>query len=324
MKIRIGVMGCANIAVRSVIPALLASKQFDLVAVASRTAEKAEAIATSFGCEALQGYASLLAREDIDAVYVPLPTGLHEEWILKSLEADKHVFTEKSLAVDLASTSRLLAASRSRERVLMEDFMYRHHSQHQFVWDHLKRETIGQLRLLRASFGFPPLDRGNFRYKKDLGGGVILDAAAYTVNLAMWILGTDLEVASSDIFVDRSDAVSLYGAASLRSASTGLTAQVAFGFANFYQCNYELWGSKGLLYCERAFTAPPGFTPRVRIATAGESTEYALAPDNHFVNICNEFARCIRDRAFDAHHEQIYHQSRLLTELADRAKVNHV
>jgi NDP-hexose-3-ketoreductase len=322
MKIRIGVVGCANIASRSVMPALLASKEFELVAVASRSGAKAAATAATFACEAIEGYQALLDREDIDAVYVPLPTGLHEEWILRAIRSGKHVLTEKALAVDLASADRLLTASRECERVLMEDFMYRYHSQHRFVREHLDRGTIGSLRLLRAAFGFPPLASGNFRYKKALGGGVILDAAAYTVNVALWLLGHDLEVSSADIFVDRAEEVSLYGAASLRSAG-GLTAQLGFGFCNFYQCTYELWGSKGSLLCDRAFTAPPTFSPKVRIATQGETTEYTLAPDNHFVNIVLEFARCIRNRDFTAHHETMYHQSRLLTALEQTAQVTY-
>jgi hypothetical protein len=84
-RIRIGVLGCANIAKRSVIPALLEIPDFELVAVASRTISKASEFATIFGCEAIEGYDNLIDREDIDALYIPLPTGLHEEFIVKAL-----------------------------------------------------------------------------------------------------------------------------------------------------------------------------------------------------------------------------------------------
>jgi NDP-hexose-3-ketoreductase len=74
MTIRIGVLGCANIAFRSVVPAILASRQFELVAAASRTREKAERMASTFGCEALRGYQALIDRDDVSALYIPLPT----------------------------------------------------------------------------------------------------------------------------------------------------------------------------------------------------------------------------------------------------------
>ena len=107
-KIRIGVMGCAAIAKKSVIPAILAlPEQFELVAIASRTSEKAEEFAALFGCEAVTGYDYLL-QLDIDAVYIPLPTGLHEEWINKALLAGKHVYAEKSIASSFDSAKSMV------------------------------------------------------------------------------------------------------------------------------------------------------------------------------------------------------------------------
>lgn len=96
-------MGCANIAKRSVIPTIKSLGAYELVAIASRTSEKAQEFAQIFDCEAITGYGNLLTREDIDAVYMPLPTGLHEEWVLKTLDARKHILIEKSLAENYTS-----------------------------------------------------------------------------------------------------------------------------------------------------------------------------------------------------------------------------
>lgn len=323
-KVRIGILGCANVAARSVVPAFLASNDFDVVAAASRELEKAQAFCKPFGCEAVHGYAALVERNDLDAVYVPLPTGLHEEWVVRALEAGKHVFTEKSLAVDLVSACKMLAIAKARRLVLMEDFMYRYHSQHEFVWDHLRRGTIGDIRLVRATFGFPPLAPDNFRYQRELGGGVVFDAAAYTVNLARWMLGNDLEVASADLAIGRREGVGLYGSATLRSAETGITAQLAFGFRNFYRSDYELWGTGGCLYVDRAYAKPATLAPRVRISRQDEITEYVLKPDDHFIKICSEFAACIRSGAYDKHYADVEDQSRVLTSLEQLARKTYV
>ena len=93
-KLRIGVLGCANIARRSVIPAIKSIAEFELLAIASRTKEKAEGFAQEFNCEAIHGYQELIDRKDIDVIYMPLPTGLHEEWSVKALEAGKHILIE--------------------------------------------------------------------------------------------------------------------------------------------------------------------------------------------------------------------------------------
>ena len=96
--IRIGVMGCANIARRSVIPAILAVPDLRLAGIASRTPDKGREFARQFGCDFLGGYPDLLDRPDVDAIYMPLPPGLHAEWAAKALLAGKHLLIEKSLA----------------------------------------------------------------------------------------------------------------------------------------------------------------------------------------------------------------------------------
>ena len=134
-NLRIGVLGCANIARRSVIPAIKSIVEYDLIAIASRTKEKASEFATEFDCEAVEGYQKLLDRKDIDVIYMPLPTGLHEEWVMKALEAGKHILIEKSLAMDYASAKRMVDMARQKGLLIMENFMFLYHKQHQFVKD---------------------------------------------------------------------------------------------------------------------------------------------------------------------------------------------
>jgi xylose dehydrogenase (NAD/NADP) len=116
-KLRWGVLGTARI-VRKTIPALQATKNGEVVAIASRTQEKAAEYAHKHGLsQAFGSYESLLAAPDIDAVYLALPNALHLEWILKSLDAGKHVLCEKPLAMSAAECGdghRAGAGSRRR------------------------------------------------------------------------------------------------------------------------------------------------------------------------------------------------------------------
>lgn len=323
-KIRIGVLGCAGIAQRYMIPAILDTQDLELVAVASRTLGKAKAYADRFGGEAVEGYENLLNRRDVDAVYVPLPTGLHEQWILLALQKGKHVFAEKSLAMNVTSAQRMLNLARENRLVLMEDFMYRYHSQHRFVFDQLQQGAIGELRMLRSYFAFPPLDPHNFRYSKDLGGGAILDAAAYPVNASCWFLGNDLELGYATLFYDRITKVCIRGSALLYSPTTGLSSLIAFGFDQYYQCNYELWGNKGIIHCDRSFTPPPDFKPMVRVGLAEGVKSYTLAADNHFKNILEEFVGCIRQQQYAKHQNDLFNQSRLLTSLQEKGRIHYI
>ena len=131
---KIGVMGCANIAQRLMIPAIQTMKeQWELVGIASRTREKADRFAQMFGCEGITGYDTLLARKDIDAIYMPLPTGLHQEWIIKALEAGKHVYAEKSIAMTANDAQEMVDTAKEKGLALMEGYMFQYHQQHQIV-----------------------------------------------------------------------------------------------------------------------------------------------------------------------------------------------
>ena len=316
-RTRIAVMGCANIAKRYVIPAIKdLNDEFDLIAVSSRSNEKATEFANEFNCEAITGYDKLLARSDIDMVYIPLPTGLHEEWVLKSLESGKHVYVEKSLAMSYDSALKMVDAARKYDLVLMENFQFIHHNQHQFVKKLVEEGRIGSLRLLRASFGFPPLDKDNFRYDPTLGGGVLIDAAAYMVKVSQFWLGGNLKVKAATL--NYVNGVDIHGGAYL-TGENGEISEVAFGMDNFYQCNYELWGSEGKITADRAYTAPPGFKPKITLEYQDGIEEWDMDADNHFINLLRAFNERVHVGSNELVYEELLNQSRLLYELKTKA-----
>jgi predicted dehydrogenase len=316
-EINIGVLGCANIAERSVIPAILSIPSFNLIAVSSRTEEKANNFAKQFNCEAVIGYQELLDREDVDTIYMPLPTGLHEEWVMKALEVGKHILIEKSLAMNYSSAQKMVEMARDKGLLVMENFMFLYHNQHQFVKELINKGEVGEVRCFRSSFGFPPLGATNFRYSKELGGGALLDAAAYTIRASQLFLGNDLKVEAATLNYKNAE-VELFGGAYLKS-DDGMFSEVAFGFDNFYQCNYEIWGSKGKITAHRAFTPGIDFKPRITLEQHGENFDYEIEAENHFVNILIEFRRCLLKNDFNNKYEEILNQSRLLNELKIKA-----
>ena len=316
-KIRIGIIGGASIAKRLIIPAILSiPDQFELVAIASRTEENAQKFASLFGIQGLVGYDVLVDRKDIDAIYMPLPTGLHMEWITKSLQAGKHVFAEKSLAMNINDAQTLVELAKSKNLLLMENFMFRYHSQHKYVFSVLNSGELGETRLFRSEFGFPPLDRNNFRYNRGLGGGSLLDAAAYTVRASQWFLGEKQTVLSAVLYMKND--VDTYGNATLIN-DNNMVSQLSFGFDNYYRCNYEIWGSLGNLIAERAFTPKPNDNPCILIDINGKSEKKNMESDNHFVNILKEFHTSIRNNDHEKHLNDILNQSRILSAIQEKA-----
>lgn len=317
--VRFGVMGCSEFAARAMIPAMLEAGGISLVAVASRDKAKAEDYATRFGCLPLCGYEALLQREDIDAVYLPLPTGLHEEWGLACLDAGKHLLIEKSLASTKSGAGRIIHKARERKLLVVENFLFPYHSQYAWVRDRLQSRALGELALFRSTFSIPPLAAANIRYRRDLGGGALLDLGAYMAKACRLFLGDRLKLLGSSLAYDNDRGVDIRGAAMLQN-ERGQVAQVAFGLDSHYQCSWEFLGDKGRLLVERAYTPPPGFAPRVRLETATEKTEALLPPDNHCINMLRSFAQTtIGHQDFASHWSELEHQANLLHRFRDEA-----
>lgn len=150
-----GVLGTAMIADVCVIPAIQKSKNGTVHALASRSASRAEAFTLKFEIpKTYHDYASLLADDTIDAVYIPLPNHLHLPWTLKALEAGKHVLCEKPLALNADQAANMVEAAQQADRLLMEAFMYRFHPRNHLIKRLVSANVIGEPRLMRTAFTF--------------------------------------------------------------------------------------------------------------------------------------------------------------------------
>jgi NDP-hexose-3-ketoreductase len=287
--VRFGVIGCSDIGWRRTLPALAAEPAIDLVAIASRDAAKARRFADHFGAEAVVGYEGLLARDDLDAVYIPLPTGLHARWVAQAIDVGLHVLVEKPIAGSRAEAEPLIAAARSRGLVLRENLTFVFHSQQRAVRDLVLAGAIGEIRALSASFGIPPLPPSDIRYREDLGGGALPDLGIYVAQTALMFLGPEYEVRGAALSM--ADGVDVSGSALLGFAS-GATASLQFGFQHSYRSTYTLWGADGTITLDRAYTALASHQPRLRLELADRIEERLLRPDNQFANTVRAFAKC--------------------------------
>lgn len=311
-----GVLGCAGIALKSVIPAIMSIKENKLVAVASRSKQKAQKFADHFGCIALSDYDQLLERNDIDAVYIPLPTGMHFEWVMKALSNNKNVLVEKSAATTLEEAKSMVDLARKKGLVLVENFQFQHHSQHQYVAQLLMEDLIGDIRCFRSSFGFPPFSvDSNIRYDKELGGGALLDAGAYVLKATTFMLGEGFEIAAANLSMNKEFQIDWYGGAFLTNKDNGKMSQVAFGFDNFYQCNYEVWGSKGKITSTRAFTANSDYSPSIIIEKQGRKDEIILPMDDHFRKMLEHFNKVVNCNDNEPELKAILVQSGLIEQI---------
>ncbi|MFF4949545.1 Gfo/Idh/MocA family protein [Streptomyces chattanoogensis] len=291
--VRIAVMGLASIARRRLLPAMAACPDVEIVAVASRDADRAREAARAYGCRAVHGYDGLLDRADVEAVYVPLPSSLHARWTEAALRAGKHVLVEKPLADDAGRAAALLASARSAGLVLRENVMFVHHGQHAAVRGLVEDGAIGQLRSFQAVFTIPPLPDDDIRYDPDLGGGALADVGVYPVRAAQHFLGPDLAVRGAVLTAGPGRRVETSGAA-LLTADGGVTAQLSFGMEHAYRSAYELCGSEGRIRIDRAFTPPADHEPVVRLTRASGTERIRLPAEDQVASAVAAFAAAVR------------------------------
>lgn len=288
--INIGVLGCANIAYKAILPTLLELNQFSIQGVASRSKEKADRYAMNFNTKAFYSYEALINPEIVDALYIPLPNSLHYKYVLKALKKGIHVLVEKSMGCNLQEVKELNELAKRKKIVLIENFQFRFHKQFKLIKDLIQSNTIGELRCIRSSFGFPPfIDKDNIRYQANLGGGALLDAGAYPIKITQELLGTNLKIRAAKLHFNKEKGVDTWGGGFIETKDGDLFSEIAFGFDNYYQCNLELWGKKGKILTNRIFTAPKDFETEIIVEVDNKVEKIKVDTDNHFKNMLEYF-----------------------------------
>jgi len=255
-KIRWGVMSTASIGVRQVIPAMQLGEHCEILAIASRNLEKAQAAARQLGIPKAYGtYEELLADPHIDAVYIPLPNHMHVPWSIKALDAGKHVLCEKPIGLTVAQAQELLdVANQHPQLKVMEAFMYRHHPQWQRARQLVVEGKIGDLRTIQSFFSYYKTDPDNIRNRAETGGGGLMDIGCYAISLARFLFGAEprrvLGMMERDphLKIDRltSGILDFHSGTSTFTCSTQLTP---------YQ-RVNILGTEGRIEIEIPFNAP--------------------------------------------------------------------
>jgi len=187
--VRWGILSTARVN-RHVIPPAKTSPKIDLIAVASRTLERAATYAADWDIPRAYGsYEALLDDRDVEAVYISLPNSMHCEWSIRAAEAGKHVLCEKPVGSRSDEVRRAFDAADSAGTFLMEAFMWRHSPQTASLRKLIDAGAIGQLRLIRSCFSYGLYDNANIRLRTDLLGGALMDVGCYCVNASRFLAG---------------------------------------------------------------------------------------------------------------------------------------
>jgi D-xylose 1-dehydrogenase (NADP+, D-xylono-1,5-lactone-forming) len=290
-KLRWGILGCARITRRGLIPGLRASARNELLALASRNPAQVQAWAQEFHVpKAYASYQEVLDDPEVDAVYIPLPNELHKIWVNAAADAGKHVLCEKPLALNAAEARAMVAYCRARGVVLMEAFMWRHQCRTTALRRLVAEGTIGELRLIRSSFSFP-IDPGDWRLDPTRGGGALWDVGCYGVSTARLFAGAEPEAAQA-VARFGSTGVDLSLTAVLRFPG-GVLGQIDCSFEQPFRCVYELIGTRGILEVPDAYLPPA--RPTARLRGIDSAQDFVFDGYNQYAEMVDAFSLAVAD-----------------------------
>ncbi|MDX8365770.1 Gfo/Idh/MocA family oxidoreductase [Cytobacillus sp. IB215665] len=297
-KIRWGILSTANIAQTAIIPAIHKANNAEVVAISSAN-DRVKSVAESLSIpNVYKSYQDLLLDSNVDAVYIPLPNGLHAEWVKEAATHGKHILCEKPAALNSSEMKDIIDTCRKNNVIFMEAFMYQFHPQHKRVKEIIASDEIGDIKLMRSSFSFTLNDlEGNIRMVPKLGGGSLYDVGSYCINAIQYILDSEpIEVfAQAHIHEEYHVDMSTYALIKLQN---GVMVSFDCSFERSFSAYYEMVGTKGKLVLPRAFT-PNLYNNVGKIIVSNEQEESRVEyyeADQYVLQI-EHFSNCILNKS---------------------------
>ena len=294
-----GVLGAARV-VEKLIPAIIEADNAVLVAVASRrqgaAAEAIEKYAQNQPVEALDDPESLLERDDIDAIYLPMANEEHAEWALKAIAAGKHVLIEKPMALTVKDIDAITEAADKANVTVMEGFMYRFHPQHEVVRDIIESGEIGEVRTVNTHFAFPMKPARLYRVNRsiDNGGGAMWDIGPYAVHTArLWF---DKEPKAAFAMAHLNEHVADLSLAGQFDFGDGRFAQFEMSFQHARRSTYEIIGTLGGIKCHQVWQPADEEAVISWWTESGKQEQVTVPAADQFVREIEHFSDCALNR----------------------------
>ena len=255
-KVRWGLLSTANIN-QMLIPAIRASERGELVAVASRSQESADAYAAKWDIpRAFGSYEAMVESNEVDVIYISVPNHLHVDWSIKAMENGKHVLCEKPMALSVEEMDRAINVARATGMNLQEAFMYRHHPQTKSAGDFLRSGGLGEISVVRAVFSFKLDEVTNVRLVPEYGGGSVWDVGCYPISIAQFFMGGPPQWVFGDQVIGNTGAEEIM--VGQMHYGNGCFAQFTSSFRTPFHTYAEVMGTKGRLTLDFPFRTDAG------------------------------------------------------------------
>jgi len=293
--IRMGILSTAKIGVQFVLPAIQQANHACISAIASRNGSRAAKLAKSLNvAQSYDNYDAILQSDDIDAVYIPLPTSQHVEWSLKAAAAGKHVLCEKPIALHSSDIKKLIKARDRYGVVLSEAFMVTYHPQWLKVRELIAKGRIGELRHVQGSFSYFNVDPENMRNRPELGGGVLPDIGVYPTVCTRYVTGLEPTQVQATVNIDENFKTDWYSSVKASFPGFELSFYVSTQMAQRQQMVFH--GTKGFIEVNAPFNSNiyEGSEVRLHNVNHKEFQSFYFTNTNQYVHQIDAFAQEVK------------------------------
>ncbi len=296
----IGLLSTATIAREHLIPAFQSASNANLTAVASRELSKAKKLARQLDVSTTFGsYEELLESDEVDAVYIPLPTSQHIDWCLKAAAAGKHVLCEKPIALKAGEIKKLQRAASKHGVLISEAFMVTYHPQWRKVRDLIASGKIGNLRQVQGSFTYFNKDPDNMRNIPKLGGGVLPDIGVYPTVATRFATGQEPLRVQSRVDFDPKFKTDCYASVRAEFKDFELSFYISTQMSNRQTMVFH--GDKGFIELSAPFNSNLYEGDEVKLHNAGhsETRTYRFTGVNQYRLQVEAFANAVAGKKSD-------------------------
>ncbi len=298
-KLNFGIIGCSSVANNSFIPALLKTKSAELESVGSRSKSKAKDFAKKFHSKNFGIYDDILENEKIDAVYISLPIALQEKWILKAAKAGKHVLCEKSSTTSFSSAQKIVTECKKNGTRIMENFPFVFHPQQTKIQQLINSKKLGKTFSFSGKFGFNlNFSSNDFRFKKELGGGILNDVGCYMISASKFIFQSVPLRIFCNLEYNKKYKIDTKGTIHM-TFPNGNSAIGQFGYSNKFQSNYNIWSEKSIITADKAFNIKPNQSTKISIISEKNSKIIQVKKYDQFKLLLDYFCKKIQNNSSD-------------------------
>lgn len=298
-RVKWGVIGVANIAVKKVIPGMQAGEWCEITAIASRNIAKAQAAAEQLNIPKAYGsYEELLADPEIEAVYNPLPNNLHVEWTAKAARSGKHVLCEKPIAMNAVEASSLLRVRDETGVMIEEAFMVLTNPLWVSTLKMIRDGSIGDVRCVEGHFSYNNADPNNIRNIRETGGGGLMDIGCYMIFFSRLIFGAEPKKVVSLIEKNPTTQTDILTSALLEYSSGQATFTCSTRITPYQRV--QIIGTRGRLEIQIPVNAPPDLSCKILLDDGSDLTgrniqTIELVPFDQYTLQGDLFSQAIRE-----------------------------